>query len=153
VTFTATATVGSPATISLTSGNNQSGQISTALATPFIVTVTDAGAIRFGRECDICHRDDAGGSWGTGAEHYDDRDRRIRSRRQHADAGRQSGIVHSDRHLRVAGGSPVTFTATASTGGLTHFTVEQTGGGIVGSETAGLHSASGSQRRMPGAIL
>jgi hypothetical protein len=37
------ATVGAAATIALTSGNNQSGVISTAFATPFVVTVNDAG--------------------------------------------------------------------------------------------------------------
>jgi hypothetical protein len=43
VTFTATATVGAAATIALTSGNNQTGIISTALANTFVVTVTDVG--------------------------------------------------------------------------------------------------------------
>ncbi len=43
VTFTATASAGSATTIALTSGNNQSGSISSVLANPFVVTVTDAG--------------------------------------------------------------------------------------------------------------
>jgi len=42
VTFTATGTAGAAATIALTSGNNQSGTVGTALGSPFVVTVTDA---------------------------------------------------------------------------------------------------------------
>jgi hypothetical protein len=41
--FLATATVGSPRSLLLTSGNNQSGTISTTLMEPFVVTVTDSG--------------------------------------------------------------------------------------------------------------
>ncbi len=44
ITFTATATAGPPTTINLTSGNNQSSQINTALANAFVVTVTDIGS-------------------------------------------------------------------------------------------------------------
>jgi hypothetical protein len=43
VGFTATATAGPPKNLTLTSGNGQSGQVTTALANPFVVTVTDVG--------------------------------------------------------------------------------------------------------------
>ncbi len=43
VGFTATAVAGPAKNITLTSGNGQSGQVTTALANPFVVTVTDAG--------------------------------------------------------------------------------------------------------------
>ena len=43
VTFHATATAGAAANLTMTSGDGQSGTISTTLAAPFVVTVTDAG--------------------------------------------------------------------------------------------------------------
>jgi uncharacterized protein affecting Mg2+/Co2+ transport len=43
VTFTASATAGAAVAIALTSGNNQSAPIASALANPFVLTVTDAG--------------------------------------------------------------------------------------------------------------
>ncbi len=44
VFFGATATTGAAAFLSLTSGDNASGVVSTPLSTPFVVTVTDSGA-------------------------------------------------------------------------------------------------------------
>lgn len=45
LTFTATAVTGSaPATMLLTSGNNQTGYVSTSLAAPFVVTVLDSAS-------------------------------------------------------------------------------------------------------------
>jgi hypothetical protein len=43
VTFSATATVGAAATLALTSGNEQTGYVSTELVAPHVVTVTDNG--------------------------------------------------------------------------------------------------------------
>src|SRR5579883_2519405 len=43
VTFTATATAGPAHTLAISSGNNQSGKVGTALASPLVVKVTDMG--------------------------------------------------------------------------------------------------------------
>ena len=138
VTFTATATVGSAATISLTSGNNQSGQISTSLAFPFVVTVTDAGSNPVsGVSVTFAIATTPGGAAGQVLSTTTTTTDVSGHASSTLTLGDKVGSYTVTATSGSLAGSPVTFTATASTGGLTHFTVEQTGGGLIVSQTAG----------------
>ena len=94
-----TVIAGAASTIALTSGNSQSGAAGTALASPFVVTVTDANGIEIGHERHFRSGHGAQRRDGPIVELHERNDGRQWPGVKHADIGNPAGDLHGEGDL------------------------------------------------------
>jgi hypothetical protein len=117
VVFTATATTGPAANITLVSGNNQSNQILSQLANPFVVRVTDAGGNPVqGVSVNFSIQDVPNGATGQSLSTTNTSTNAQGEASSTLTLGNRTGDYTVHATSSGLSGSPVVFTATATTG-------------------------------------
>ncbi len=123
--FTATAIAGPPRRITMTSGDGQSGQVTTALANPFVVTVTDRGDNPVsGRFVTFAVASFPPGATGQGLNVSTVNTNASGQASGVLTLGNKQGTYEVTASSGSLNGSPVTFTSTGTPGPATQVRVE-----------------------------